>query len=74
MCFLSCRQLLVRVVIPRSNNRDSDDEGELTDPLPHKLRSSVVRNVEHDEVCTILLACAQSYKYNYTAVNLWPDT
>ena len=42
--FVFNRQLIFRAVVPRLRWQQTDDEGELTDPLPDKLRSSIVRN------------------------------
>jgi len=39
------RQLIYRAVVRRLHGRhQNEDDGELKDPLPEKLRSSVVRN------------------------------
>jgi len=51
------RQLIFHTIIPRLRRRQAEDDCELRDPLPEKLRSSVVRYVVLFVFCTTVLIC-----------------
>jgi len=51
------RQLIFRAVVPKLRRQQSEDDGELTDPLPDKLRSSVVCNCYVCVICSCMALC-----------------
>ena len=51
------RQLIFRTVVPKLRRQKSEDDGELTDPLPDKLRSSVVCNCYVCVIYSCMASC-----------------